>query len=432
MIKIGDIVKVDEIECTVFYIDEEKIYAIDNHGAGYYYNGIEDTESNALTYEWGAYNINVGTNNSGIGGGILDTQIALANENCFIPQGNGNKTIWSVLKELREQRNSNRWFIGNESEHRYFYSRNIDLPPNINTAKYYWTSTSYTSQGYAMYNNFTHSTIAQATKNSSALLRLMCTFTEDEISNDVTVKISHSDEGEIRYTKNGNDPDETSSLYESPISAQNGEEIKARVYQGNNFIPSDVASVTIDTSSMEISEVDEIPDGAELQDGIICYDRGYTYGEYNLSNGKLTRLSPGIDDGSPDSDNWRFLVMAKQDLPGNDHDEGNKIWGPNVKINITNNNFGYGKENTDKLLVLYGDNSDYLWYQVKVFRELNGDKWFVPSSSEGNEISDKHFPSKNDYLYFSSNENTSNAGTCNMSYAVKSSTTMRVVLMYRI
>ena len=197
MIKIGDIVNVDGIECTVFYIDEEKIYAIDNHGAGYYYNGIEDNDvsGNALRYEWGAYNIKVETTNYGIGGGILNTQVALANENCFIPLGNGSKTIWSVLKELREQR-SNRWFIGNSDEYDCIYKYNINLH-NINTSEYYWTSNT-TTEGYAVVRNLTHETDSNLSKNNNIFLILMCTISHNEINN-ANIIISHNEGGEIRF-----------------------------------------------------------------------------------------------------------------------------------------------------------------------------------------------------------------------------------------
>ena len=400
MINIGDIVKVDGIECTVFYIDEEKVWAIDNHGAGYYFNEKEDNSSSALLFEWGARSTNINSLGEYLGDGFQNSETALANEDCYVAVGSNNMTIWSALKTLREQRNSNRWFIGSKDENYYAFNGNN---PNIDTSTRYYTSTQDTNLAYAYATSGNTGGNTSLVKSSRLHLRLLCTFTEDEIS--AKVEITQEDGGDIRYTKNGSDPDESSSLYESPISAIDGDTIKARGYFNNFTLPSDIASITIDTTILP--KTDSIPLGTELEDGFIYYDRGEEYGNYNLSDGKLTRLSSGVDDGSPDSKNWRFIIHAKQDMPGNDKEDGNKIWGPD-KLTLINDDDGLF--NTMRLIQLYGNNSDYLWFQVKKTIQETGKKWFVASSSEWvfngkyGDISDK-----DETDYFTSTEyNSSN------------------------
>ena len=369
MIKIGDQIKVDGIDCTVFYIDEEKCWAVDNHGAGYYENGVEDRAS-AIHYEWGAFNISTGATGTGMGSGISNTNTALANENSFISVKEGTQTIWEALNNLRSQR-SDIWFIPSNDELREAY----DIIPNKYSTPI-WSSTevdaskakSLDSAGYT------------SNKDSTRFLRLICTLSINNV--DASIEMSQEDGADIRYTDDGTDPSESSTLYTSPVQAKHGDTIKARAYLNDSTLPSDIASITIDTTP--ITKTENIPVCTELENGYIAYDRGEEYGDYNLSNGKLTRISDGTDDGSIYSENWRFLVIQKNILKLPD----NVIWGPNILEDVKSIPIGYGKQNTEKMIGKYNNVSDYIWYYIYLERLRTGIDLFLPSSQEAGNISD--------------------------------------------
>lgn len=349
MIKAGDIIKVDGIDCTVYKTDGTAYYALEN--SNHEYNGT-------VNLEWGAYNVLIGTETTD-GSGLSNSNKILANSNAFIPNISSNSTIWTALKSLRESTGNENWYVYSRDE-----MKEYDLYSGA------WTSSESTAT-----NVYIH-TSTSLRKSSTNGVRFSVKVLVSEI--DSKVEITQEDGADIRYTDDGTDPDETDTLYESPISASNGDIIKARAYLNENTFPSDITSVTIDTSFLPKTET--IPLGTELEDGYIIYDRGENLGDYNLLNGKLTRLSAGVDDGSYNSENWRFLICSKQDLPGNDEDENNKIFG--YILAALTQNLGYGFDNTVKMENLLSRYSDFIWYQVKIWREQYGEKWFVPSFGE--------------------------------------------------
>ena len=410
MIRVGDVIKVDGIDCTVFYIDSEKYWAADHTKLG--------------GAEWGAYGTSVGTSTD-FGSGKTNTEACLNNDACFVTYYS-DSTIWSLLKTLRETRNSTRWFIGSRDE--LAIARDI-ISSVFNFIS--WTSSEVT--GNSSGNSYTFSSSATSVvKSNTRDTLVLCTFTSEEIG--ASVEITQEDGANIRYTDDDTDPDETDTLYESPISASNGDTIKARAYLNDATLPSDIASVTIDTTPLPKTET--IPLGTELEDGYIVFDRGEEYGEYNLSNGKLTRLSDGVDDGSNGSINWRFLIAAKADLPGNDKDEGNKSIGINAEFSYFD---GYGSKNTQTYLNLSSANSEYIGYQINIFRLLNGEKWFFPSSYEF-EYSLSYIPNLiGEYITLGTNGSINGkyrfktySSTGENSTAYYDDTNYRVRLMYRI
>ena len=153
----------------------------------------------------------------------------------------------------------------------------------------------------------------------------------------------------------------------------------------------------------------QLPDGS-----ILFYDRGEQYGEYLLVDGEVERQSEGVDNGTYDSQNWRYLICDSANL------SERRQWGPygtNEGMTDTKyEDFGYGLPNTEALLSKYGGNSSYIWQLVQNKRNATGGKkWFVPSKDELNIVYQNKdtivnagggsFPT--DYVYWSSSEDSS-------------------------
>ena len=143
-----------------------------------------------------------------------------------------------------------------------------------------------------------------------------------------------------------------------------------------------------DVSNLEISVIDAnnltipytLPDNTT-----IFYDRGTEYGNYQIINNKLTRLSEGVDDQTVESQNWRYLVGYPDDTWLSKVTDNPTIypWGPEEDATYINDkSLGAGLPNTNKLIELYGDNPNYPWYYVKKYRELDNKNWSVYSINE--------------------------------------------------
>ena len=186
----------------------------------------------------------------------------------------------------------------------------------------------------------------------------------------------------IRYTTNGVDPTETDTVYSVPFTVETGTTVKAKAWK-NGMIASAVASA----EAPEPLTPTSVPLGSVLSDGsVVIYDRGSTYGDYNLTSGVLTRLSDGVDDESASSNNWRFLIADSADMEGNNGGTGdNKPWGPDETVDgltADSEDSGiHGLPNTNILIEKYGSDPDYLWYQVNQKRVAsNGLHWYVPDA----------------------------------------------------
>lgn len=117
----------------------------------------------------------------------------------------------------------------------------------------------------------------------------------------------------------------------------------------------------------------QLPDGS-----IIFYDRGEQYGEYLLFGDEVMRQSEGVDDGTDDSQNWRYLICDKSDL-----DNGTFKWGPDsTNEGLTGTAIGVGLPNTEAMIAKYGDNDIYWWKLIKEKRDSTGLDWFMPSKDE--------------------------------------------------
>ena len=154
----------------------------------------------------------------------------------------------------------------------------------------------------------------------------------------------------------------------------------------------------------------------QLLDGsILFYDRGTSYGEYKINDsGYPERIDGAVDDGSAESQNWRYLICDQNDL-----DNTRKVWGPiGVSEGLTGSiAIGVGLPNTEAMLAKYADNADYWWKLIKEKRDSQGLKWFMPSKDELDIMYDNRTvitgqggdAFKTDTWYWSSSEYSSNS-----------------------
>lgn len=198
----------------------------------------------------------------------------------------------------------------------------------------------------------------------------------------------------IRYTTDGTDPNEQSPVFSEALELAPGTELRARAYENTYHEPSDVASVLLPE---ELQPESEIPIGTMLNDGVIFYDRGGSYGQYGFLGDEIIRLTEGIDDGTSGSDKWRFLIAALSD-------DGPFSWGkPGAGLN-TSVNLGYGLANTNEMIESTGDDELYWSAYILKKREKTGRNWFMPSRIELNSIIPDVVPGLIDDVYCSSSE----------------------------
>lgn len=117
----------------------------------------------------------------------------------------------------------------------------------------------------------------------------------------------------------------------------------------------------------------------QLSDGsILFYDRGSNYGEYSAVRNDIVRISDGVDDGSAESQNWRYLICDQKDPASS-----SKQWGPyGTNENLIAVAIGAGLPNTNVMINKYADNDTYWWKLIKEKRDNTGLDWFMPSLNE--------------------------------------------------
>ena len=133
---------------------------------------------------------------------------------------------------------------------------------------------------------------------------------------------------------------------------------------GTPYTPEETPPVTVPMA---------LPDGS-----ILFYDRGTSYGEYKINDtGYPERVDDAVDDGSAESQNWRYLICDQADL------EGKKEWGPfDIDEGLTGTAIGVGLPNTEAMIAKYGDDDTYWWKLIKEKRDSTGLDWFISSKDE--------------------------------------------------
>lgn len=184
----------------------------------------------------------------------------------------------------------------------------------------------------------------------------------------------------IRYTTNGADPTESDTVYSTPFSVDAGVTVKAKAWK-DGMLESAVAS----GEAPEELQPTSVPLGSTLSDGsVVIYDRGSSYGDYNLTDGVLMRLSEGADDESASSNNWRFIIADSADMAGNNGGIGeNKAFCPSGSLSQpVHTGMGSGLMNTSWFIEQYGTDESYIWYQVQQKRTATNLNWFVPGYND--------------------------------------------------
>jgi hypothetical protein len=107
------------------------------------------------------------------------------------------------------------------------------------------------------------------------------TYTSTQV---VTIKCS-TENAEIRYTTDGSDPDETSSLYTEQLVVEQTTTLKAKAYKGCNY-PSEIASATYTLDLTSVLHVEGM-EGIRLypnpaQDEVILEARNHMIGRIEV------------------------------------------------------------------------------------------------------------------------------------------------------
>lgn len=128
----------------------------------------------------------------------------------------------------------------------------------------------------------------------------------------------------------------------------------------------------------------DVPVPSVLADGsVIYYDRGSNYGQYNLTDGVITRVSDGMDTGTPSTNYWRYLIISPTVYSGIRLSENSF---PGVNINMQDgweNDIGYGLQGTNEIFS-YTDLTaeQYVFPQIYKKRQTDGYNWFIPAGFE--------------------------------------------------
>lgn len=129
----------------------------------------------------------------------------------------------------------------------------------------------------------------------------------------------------------------------------------------------------------------DVPVPSVLADGsVIYYDRGSNYGQYNLTDGVITRVSDGMDNGSPSSSNWRFLIISQTVYSG--IRISNVLFTNENNIGMQNGwekDIGYGYQNTNNMLEMAElTATNCILPKIHQKRQNDGYNWFIPAGIE--------------------------------------------------
>ena len=413
---VGDTVTIGDIECVIAYdAGSEQSWGryilCEKHDLNYYEpdlgtGGVEEVYSGK---QWG---------DSGVADDAIDGSIGEGKNNTdiLIEKYSSNTYLWYYVNQHRIK-TGKQWHVPSLSELRILYE-NKDVIGNftINLSEYrfYWSSNQFFSpfQGYlAWYIGFSIGNENAENKNYTGnRVRCVLYATEADLDEWTAIKtpieITCETEGaDIRYTLDGSDPTEESTLYNGQFEVTPPVTIKARGYK-EGMLASDVASYEVEIPVVPVTVPMALPDGS-----VLFYDRGTSYGEYKINDsGYPERIDGAVDDGSAESQNWRYLICDQDDL-GNSFNE----WGPrNTSEGLTGTSVGYGLPNTKAMVAKYPNNNDYWWKLIKEKRDSTSLDWFMPSKDELNILYDNMsvIPSLggvalNDLTYWSSSEDGS-------------------------
>lgn len=265
---VGDTVSLDGIECLIVYAAETKqdwgryVLVDKNHDLCWYFDGTDyqdESEShdvinnaNKYGYEWGGYETSTGIAGLSIGSGLANTNSLIGMN--LQPSTDGWFVLWNKVNEFRSSRSS-KWFVPSMDELDLVYENRDNLSglTTINnnsipySLPYYWSSSESSSTG-AWVKNFDSSYFLNRSKYNHWFRTRLCRYATDadlNPSQTTPIEITCETEGaDIRYTLDGSDPTEESTLYSGQFEVTPPVTIKARGYK-EGMLASDVASYEV-------------------------------------------------------------------------------------------------------------------------------------------------------------------------------------------
>ena len=188
---VGDTVVLDGIESVIIYdagSDQSwgRYIVVDkNHDLVYYTDGNDyvddDTPSNQWGFEWGGYLVDVGTDDSAIGGGLNNSNIAISKN--LKPHSGNWPVLWNKLEEFRSNY-SDKWFLPSIAELRQVYN-NRALLTNLSFNSYtaYWSSYSPGTTSVNIFyfgGTLQPGTQSLLSRDSTTVRSRLCRYTTDE------------------------------------------------------------------------------------------------------------------------------------------------------------------------------------------------------------------------------------------------------------
>ena len=266
---VGDTVSLDGIECLIVYAAETKqdwgryVLVDKNHDLCWYFDGTDyqdESEShdvinnaNKYGYEWGGYETSTGIAGLSIGSGLANTNSLIGMN--LQPSTDGWFVLWNKVNEFRSSRSS-KWFVPSMDELDLVYENrdnlsglttidNNSIPYSL---PYYWSSSESSSTG-AWVKNFDSSYFLNRSKYNHWFRTRLCRYATDadlNPSQTTPIEITCETEGaDIRYTLDGSDPTEESTLYSGQFEVTPPVTIKARGYK-EGMLASDVAGYEVE------------------------------------------------------------------------------------------------------------------------------------------------------------------------------------------
>lgn len=337
--------------------------------------GVEETYSGK---QWGVFSqSDSGANGTAIGTGKDNTDY-------LIGRYNSDTYLWYYVNQHRTN-TSKDWCVPSKDELNVLYENLTQIgnfSTSSNSRSRYWSSSEYSSY-HAWIQYFSSGGQGYDNKDYTVnRVRLVCYATEADLPpkpQPETIEMTCETEGvEIRYTLDGSDPTEESTLYSGQFEVTPPVTIKARGYK-EGLLVSDVASYEVEVPSVPVTVPMALPDGS-----VLFYDRGTSYGEYKINDsGYPERVDGAVDDGSAESQNWRYLICDQADL------NGRFRWGASdTGEGLRGTAIGVGLPNTEAMIAKYGDDDTYWWKSIKEKRDSTNFDWFMPSKDESSIVYD--------------------------------------------
>ena len=209
--------------------------------------GVDETYSGK---QWGVF----GQSDSGANGTAIGT--GKDNTDYLIGRYNSDTYLWYYVNQHRTN-TSKDWCVPSKDELNVLYE-NLSQIGNFSTSTdpSYWSSSEYSSNSAWRQNCSSGSQYNSDKSYTYYRVRLVCYATEADLHpkpQPETIEMTCETEGvEIRYTLDGSDPTEESTLYSGQFEVTPPVTIKARGYK-EGLLVSDVASYEVEVPSVPVT-----------------------------------------------------------------------------------------------------------------------------------------------------------------------------------